>query len=386
MSNGRLRNHPLQKVIFTQSSCSFPASITHGPQIVLVMNTTHYSAQGPFGQFGTGQPSSFHMSGLPSTQQQGVGASSHPVVTIKDMSRDELAFTLANVDLATANALRRVILAEVSTLAIDLVEIENNTSVLADEFLAHRLGLIPISSSQIDLINYTRDCQCDQYCSLCSVEFTLNVRCQDDLTRDVTSRDLISSNPDFIPVHGHNPTLNSNNNNPQDVQSSPGILICKLRKDQEIRLRCIAKKGVAKEHAKWSPCSGVAFEYDPHNKLRHTKYWIEQSVEKEWPKSIYADQEEAPLPDEPYDPKAVPDKFYFNVESVGSLEPKEIVLTSLRILQSKLAVIKNELFPVDEHHHEQMMGGNGHLYQQPSNMMMNQQASSSMGFYNMNGF
>lgn len=35
-------------------------------------------------------------------------------------------------------ACRRMMLAEVETIAIDLVEIENNTTVLNDEFLSHR--------------------------------------------------------------------------------------------------------------------------------------------------------------------------------------------------------------------------------------------------------
>ncbi|KAG1440219.1 hypothetical protein G6F56_012010 [Rhizopus delemar] len=161
--------------------------------------------------------------------------------------------------ISVANALRRVMIAEVPTVAIDMVEIETNTTVLADEFLAHRLGMVPIDSRE--------DCTCSQYCSECSVELTLHVKCTDDRTKDVTTRDLMSANPSFTPVL-------------QD-KDNPGVLLVKLRKGHELKLKCIAKKGVAKEHAKWSPVSGVAFEYDPYNKLRHTAYWFEET-EDEW--------------------------------------------------------------------------------------------------------
>ena len=84
-------------------------------------------------------------------------------------------------------------------------------------------------------------------------------------------------------------------------------------------------QGIAKEHAKWSPCSAVAFEYDPHNKLRHTSYWFEKDELEEWPKTANAVYEDEPIPDTPFDYTAKPNKFYVEAETVGSLDPKDVV-------------------------------------------------------------
>ena len=43
-------------------------------------------------------------------------------------------------------------------------------------------------------------------------------------------------------------------------------------------------QGIAKYHSKWSPLSAVGFEYDPHNKLRHTTYWFETDGSLLYPK------------------------------------------------------------------------------------------------------
>lgn len=158
-------------------------------------------------------------------------------------------FELTNADLSLGNSLRRVMIAEVPTMAIDLVEIEANTSVLADEFLTHRLGLIPLNSKGADRsIIYSRDCDCEQYCDLCSVTLTLHARCTGDEIMKVYARDLV--------VGGGRP--NSHVGSPVIVDPEGlGTVICKLRKDQELRMKCIAKKGIAKEHAKWSPTTGT---------------------------------------------------------------------------------------------------------------------------------
>lgn len=182
-------------------------------------------------------------------------------------------FELQNVDLSFANSLRRVVLAEVPTMAIDLVEIDENTSVLADEFLCHRLGLIPLNSKNVDDVNYSRDCDCDQYCDACSVTLTLQARCTSDEIMKVYARDLVVGRERPNQWVG-NPVITD----PEGL----GTVICKLRKGQELRMKCIAKKGIAKEHAKWAPTAAVGFEYDPHNKLRHMDLWYEEDPNKEW--------------------------------------------------------------------------------------------------------
>ncbi|KAH9485388.1 DNA-directed RNA polymerase II subunit RPB3 [Psilocybe cubensis] len=175
-----------------------------------------------------------------------------PTVRIRELKKDRVNFVLGNVDLAFANSLRRVMMADIPTVAIDMVEIETNTTVLPDEFIAHRLGMIPLISTNCDeAMRYTR--------------------------------------------------------------------------------------GIAKEHAKFSPCSAVSFEYDPYNKLRHTTYWYETDIKGEWPLSENAKEEEAPRDDEPFDFNAKPNKFYFEVETDGSLGPQEVVMKGLAELQTKLA-------------------------------------------------
>jgi DNA-directed RNA polymerase I and III subunit RPAC1 len=56
----------------------------------------------------------------------------------------DMEFDLIGVDASVANALRRLMIAEVPTMAIENVYMYNNTSVMHDEILSHRLGLIPI--------------------------------------------------------------------------------------------------------------------------------------------------------------------------------------------------------------------------------------------------
>jgi DNA-directed RNA polymerase II subunit RPB3 len=182
-------------------------------------------------------------------------------------------FIVQNFNLETANSLRRTMLAEIPTLAIDMVEVFDNTSVLADEFICHRLGLIPLSAKGVDDLEYARDCECDGYCENCAVVLDLNAKCTGNDIMRVYARDLV-----VAPGRPHEelglPVITD--------EEGHGSCIVKLRKGQSIRMRCIAKKGIAKEHAKWAPSAAIGFEYDPANKLRHLDYWYEEDPKKEW--------------------------------------------------------------------------------------------------------
>jgi len=63
--------------------------------------------------------------------------------TTTRLSSNRIEFDLIGIDASIANAIRRVLIAEVPTVAIEDVYLHNNTSVVQDEVLAHRLGLVP---------------------------------------------------------------------------------------------------------------------------------------------------------------------------------------------------------------------------------------------------
>jgi len=95
------------------------------------------------------------------------------------------------------NTLRRIIIAEVPSMAIDDVVIIENTSVLHDEILAHRLGLIPLKTD-LDTYNLPEECDCQSEfgCNKCRVSLMLEAETEEGV-KTVYSGDLISDNPDI---------------------------------------------------------------------------------------------------------------------------------------------------------------------------------------------
>ena len=132
----------------------------------------------------------------------------------------KIAIKLKGVPLQYANALRRVCLNGVTVFAIDTVDIIENTSVLPDEGLAHRLGLIPLKT---DLSKYNESDK---------ILLVLDSG-ESEQTRSVLSSELSSEDDTVKPVSDKIPI----------VQLAPG---------QKIKIECYARLGRGTEHAKWN--------------------------------------------------------------------------------------------------------------------------------------
>lgn len=86
-----------------------------------------------------------------------------------------------------ANTLRRIIIAEVPTIAIHMVQIYENSSALADEIIAHRLGLIPLVSEGVESFTYP---WVDDKDMKKKVTLFLNVKNKGEEVMTVTSKDI----------------------------------------------------------------------------------------------------------------------------------------------------------------------------------------------------
>ena len=145
----------------------------------------------------------------------------------------KISVKLKGVPLQYSNALRRVCLNGIPIFAIDTVDIIENSSVLPDEGLAHRLGLIPIKT---DLARFNEpskcDCQSETGCSNCKVMLVLDSG-DSDVTRSILSNELSSEDDSIKPISDKIPI----------VQLAPG---------QRIKIECYARLGRGTDHAKWN--------------------------------------------------------------------------------------------------------------------------------------
>jgi DNA-directed RNA polymerase subunit D len=157
-------------------------------------------------------------------------------IDIIELSERKARFVLSGVSASFANAIRRSILAEIPVLAIDDVNIYENTSVLFDEQLSLRLGLIPLRTDTKSYV-FPEDCNCKgEGCPLCKVSLTLSA----EGPKVVYSGDFVSADPKVIPTDSTIP-------------------IIELKDKHKVVVEAIARLGTGRKHSKWQ--AGVASGY-----------------------------------------------------------------------------------------------------------------------------
>lgn len=181
------------------------------------------------------------------------------IIKIRELNDNYCEFLLINTNISVANSLRRVMISWVPTIAIDLVDFEINTSVLNDEFITHRLGLIPLVSGSLVKQMKTRFEDKNEN-DVLELVFSLHAKCENlHHTLYVTSNDLVidPKHPEVKPIN-YNPQLRGKTD--LSTLNQMPIVLCKLKYGQEIKLKAYATKGIGKDNAKWSPVANAVFQ------------------------------------------------------------------------------------------------------------------------------
>ena len=260
-------------------------------------------------------------------------------VEILEEKAGSLRFILRDSSPAFANALRRGMLADVPVMAVEDVIFLENTSVMYDEILAHRLGLVPLKT---DLDAYVPreecDCKSDLGCSKCTASFVFEAEATDQ-TITVYSADLKAAT-DVVPT-------------------ADRIPIVKLAPGQKVKLEAYARLGRGSEHAKWQAASIAAYRYVPKVTLRPENLSNPEDVIKCCPPRVYASDStrkifikneldcilcnacvEKAVPSDqkkglPIEIKGDGTAFLFQIESTGALPPRRILREAGSILIKK---------------------------------------------------
>lgn len=245
--------------------------------------------------------------------------------------------------LALVNAIRRISIAEVPSMAIDYVYFIENNSPLYDEIIAHRLGLIPLTSEKaLDKYASPEICRENEERPDCYVRLYLEVEAGDS-AKVVYSGDMVSDDEDVKPVYDKIPI----------VVLGPG---------QKIAFEARARLGRGKEHAKWSPVSVATHKYVPKIIINTSKCKLPEcrKCTEVCPKRILVIKDDKVVvenelecslcrqcirvcPENAIKVSWKPNTYIMYIESTGVLKPERIVLEAAKILREKAERLLKEL-------------------------------------------
>jgi DNA-directed RNA polymerase subunit D len=266
--------------------------------------------------------------------------------SIVSLNDETIRFIVSGINTAFANTLRRTMVSEVPIMTIEDIFYFDNSSLVPDEILAHRLGLTPLTT---DLDTYILpeecDCEAELGCPKCRAVLTMDVEAGDD-SLTVYSGDLTPDDPKTAPA-------------------SKGIPLAKLAPGQAIRFEAYAQLGQGKVHVKWSPVSMCVYQnvsLVPIENKSKTEECVASCgdaavIEGKNLKIIDIQKYEACsqcrdlVPRDLILDSLVDDEFLFTVESNGALKPERIVTEAVKILKKRIAVL-NAKVEADELHDE----------------------------------
>ncbi|KAG2317154.1 hypothetical protein Bca52824_020276 [Brassica carinata] len=292
-------------------------------------------------------------------------------VDVIQLSEDgmELEFGMIGIDAAITNAFRRILLAELPTMAFEKVFIANNTSIVQDEVLAQRIGLVPIAADP-NLFEFLSEN--DQPNEKNTIVFKLHAKCaKGEGRKKVLTKELIwlPNGSELVKESGDSKKPKTYTSFPKFVDnpydsitpSYPDILIAKLGPGQEIELEAHAVKGIGKTHAKWSPvillrevedkdaerlvqaCPENIFDIEDmgNGRKRATVArprvctLCRQCVRKNYGKEVNKLDEEEKEWIKNVSLRRVKNHFIFKIESTGSLPPDVLFTEAVKILEDK---------------------------------------------------
>ena len=239
-------------------------------------------------------------------------------------NENKTTFLAKGTSPAEVNTLRRITTNKVPTMAIDTIEIIENTSAVYNEMLAHRIGLTVLKT---DLKSYfvQADCKCEgEGCARCTLQLTLDV----EGPCTVYAEQIKSKDPKVVPVHSKTP-------------------LTKLLENQKLKFIATAKLGSGKEHIKFSP-GIIYYKGNPDIKIGNVKNVKE--IAEVCPKQVYkvdgsklkvAKQQDCILckacEDASKEIKVNTNNkdFIITIEPWGQLTPKEIISSAADVISKQ---------------------------------------------------
>jgi DNA-directed RNA polymerase subunit L/DNA-directed RNA polymerase alpha subunit len=218
-------------------------------------------------------------------------------------------FEFIKVDLATVNAIKRIIQTEIEVIGFQgeddsTVDIVENTGPLHNEIIAHRIGLIPIYFSEDETDNINPD----------DYVFELQVENTNMTMLNVTTKDFKIKHNDILLSQKETERLF-----PCDPITKDWILITRLRPNEKLHIIAKAIRSTARKHSGFMPVSQCSFYFVEDPALASQ---TDKLLDKE--RAFYRNQYNDPT------------LIRFQIESECALSPKYLVTRAITILSDKI--------------------------------------------------